>query len=78
MLPLGGLFFLSRYGLLPTYENSNSSFSAVSAILLLEITGGFAVMAGNYERSMHNQLMEVMVRLGAVEKDLRDEKSSKV
>lgn len=35
-------------------------------------------MAGNYERSMHNQLMEVMVRLGAVEKDLRDEKSSKV
>lgn len=26
-------------------------------------------MAGNYEKSMYNQLMEVMARLDAVEKD---------
>lgn len=32
-------------------------------------------MAGNYEQSMYRQLMEVMSRLDAVEKDLRDEKT---
>lgn len=32
-------------------------------------------MAGNYEKSMYNQLMEVMARLDAVEKDLHDEKT---
>ena len=32
-------------------------------------------MAGNYEQSMYRQLMEVMSRLDAVEKDLRDEKN---
>lgn len=31
-------------------------------------------MAGNYEKSMYNQLMEVMARLDAVEKDLHVEK----
>lgn len=31
-------------------------------------------MAGNYEKNMYNQLMEVMARLGAVEKDLSFEK----
>lgn len=31
-------------------------------------------MAGNYERGIYNQLMEVMARLDAVEKDLQDEK----
>ena len=31
-------------------------------------------MAGNYEKGMYNQLMEVMARLDAVEKDLRVEK----
>lgn len=33
-------------------------------------------MAGNYEQSMYRQLMEVMSRLDAVEKDLRDEKQN--
>lgn len=32
-------------------------------------------MAGNYEKGMYNQLMEVMARLDAVEADLRDEKA---
>lgn len=32
-------------------------------------------MAGNYEQNMYKQLMEVMSRLDAVEKDLRDEKT---
>lgn len=31
-------------------------------------------MAGNYEKDMYNQLMEVMARLDAVESDLRTEK----
>lgn len=31
-------------------------------------------MAGNYEKSIYNQLMEVMARLDSVEKDLRTEK----
>ena len=31
-------------------------------------------MGGNYEKGMYNQLMEVMARLDAVEKDLRVEK----
>lgn len=31
-------------------------------------------MGGNYEKGMYNQLMEVMARMDAVEKDLRDEK----
>lgn len=31
-------------------------------------------MGGNYEKGMYNQLMEVMARLDAVEKDLHDEK----
>lgn len=31
-------------------------------------------MGGNYEKSIYNQLMEVMARLDAVEKDLHDEK----
>lgn len=32
-------------------------------------------MGGNYEKSIYNQLMEVMGRLDAVEKDLRNEKA---
>ncbi len=32
-------------------------------------------MGGNYEKGMYNQLMEVMARLDAVEKDLYDEKN---
>ena len=32
-------------------------------------------MGGNYEKSIYNQLMEVMGRLDAVEKDLRVEKT---
>lgn len=32
-------------------------------------------MGGNYEKSIYNQLMEVMGRLDAVEKDLRNEKT---
>ena len=32
-------------------------------------------MAGNYEKGIYNQLMEVMARLDAVEADLRDEKA---
>lgn len=32
-------------------------------------------MAGNYERGMYNQLMEVMARLDAVENKLRTEKA---
>lgn len=32
-------------------------------------------MAGNYEKSMYNQLMEVMTRLDAVESDLHTEKT---
>ena len=32
-------------------------------------------MGGNYEKSIYNQLMEVMGRLDAVEKDLRVEKA---
>ena len=32
-------------------------------------------MSGNYEKSIYNQLMEVMGRLDAVEKDLRSEKT---
>ena len=32
-------------------------------------------MAGNYEKSIYNQLMEVLARLDAVEKDLSVEKS---
>ena len=32
-------------------------------------------MAGNYEKGIYNQLMEVMARLDAVEADLRDEKT---
>ena len=31
-------------------------------------------MAGNYEKSIYNQLMEVLARLDAVEKDLSVEK----
>ena len=31
-------------------------------------------MAGNYEKGMYNQLMEVMARLDAVESDLHSEK----
>ena len=31
-------------------------------------------MAGNYQKGMYNQLMEVMARLDAVEKDLNTEK----
>ncbi len=31
-------------------------------------------MGGNYEKSVYNQLMEVMARLDAVEKDLKEEK----
>ena len=31
-------------------------------------------MAGNYQKNMYNQLMEVMARLDAVEKDLHTEK----
>ena len=31
-------------------------------------------MAGNYEKSMYNQLIEVMARLDAVEKDVSVEK----
>lgn len=31
-------------------------------------------MGGNYEKGMYYQLMEVMARLEAVEKDLHDEK----
>ena len=32
-------------------------------------------MGGNYEKSIYNQLMEVMARLDSVEKDLRTEKT---
>lgn len=32
-------------------------------------------MGGNYEKGMYNQLMEVMARLDAVEKDLHSEKA---
>lgn len=31
-------------------------------------------MGGNYEKGMYNQLMEVMARLDAVERDLHTEK----
>lgn len=31
-------------------------------------------MGGNYEKSIYNQLIEIMGRLGSVEKDLKDEK----
>lgn len=33
-------------------------------------------MAGNYEKSIYSQLMEVMARLDSVEKDLHTEKSN--
>lgn len=33
-------------------------------------------MAGNYEKSIYNQLMEVMARLDSVEKNLRVKKKS--
>lgn len=32
-------------------------------------------MGSNYEKSMYNQLMEVMARLDAVEQDLHTEKT---
>lgn len=31
-------------------------------------------MGGNYEKGMYNQLMDIMARLDAVEKDLHSEK----
>ena len=33
-------------------------------------------MGGNYEKSIYNQLMEVMARLDAVEQDLHTESNS--
>lgn len=37
--------------------------------------GGVFKMGGNYEKSIYNQLMEVMERLDSVEKELHSEKT---
>ncbi len=55
----------------------SSHFYAVSATIKVQkiSEGRRSVLGGNYEKSIYNQLMEVMGRLDAVEKDLRVEKA---
>lgn len=55
----------------------SSHFYAVSATIKVQkmAEGRRSGLGGNYEKSIYNQLMEVMGRLDAVEKDLRVEKT---
>lgn len=54
-----------------------SNFYAVSATIKVQkmAEGRCSDLGGNYEKSIYNQLMEVMGRLDAVEKGLRVEKT---